>query len=73
MLDARVFTLCVFADENRVNVGVGSFVADNRPAWSDIGKEVEGASEGQVERDVTLADRSSEGTLEGNSVASDRV
>ena len=55
VLDARVLALCVFTDEDGVDVVVGSLVAGNGLARAQVGKEVEGAAERQVERDVTLA------------------
>ena len=56
MLDARVLALGVLANQDRVDVVVGGLVASNRAAGSQVGEEVECAAEGQVERDVALAD-----------------
>jgi hypothetical protein len=68
MLDSGVFTLGVLADENGVNAVVGGLVAGNRPARSQVGEEVECSSQGEVEGNMALADRSGEGALEGNLV-----
>src|SRR5665213_1224646 len=46
VLDTRVFSFCVFSNDNRINIVVGSLVTFNRSAWPDIGKEVEGSTEG---------------------------
>ena len=57
MLDSGVFTLSVFTDEDGVDVVVGGFVTGNGFAGPDIGKEVERAAEGEVERDMAFTDR----------------
>jgi hypothetical protein len=56
VLDARVFSLGVLTDENGVDTVVGGLVALDGLARTDVGEEVEGTTEGQVERDVALAD-----------------
>lgn len=56
MLDTRVLSFSVLADQDGVDVVVCGLVPSNRAARADIGKEVEGAAEGQVERDMTFAD-----------------
>lgn len=56
VLDARVLALGVLTDEDGVDVVVGGLVAGNGLAGTDVGEEVEGAAEGQVEGDVALAD-----------------
>lgn len=71
VLNARVFTLGVLTDEDGVDVVVGGLEAGNRAARTQVGKEVEGTAERQVERDVALADGGGERTLEGNLVLSD--
>ena len=58
VLDARILALGVFTDKNGVNVVVGGFVAGNGFARTDIGKEVKGTTEGEVERDMAFADGS---------------
>jgi hypothetical protein len=68
MLNAGVFTLGVLSDQDGVDVVVWGLVASDGAAGSQVSEEVEGSSEGEVKRDVTLADGSSEGTLEGNLV-----
>jgi hypothetical protein len=56
VLDARVFSLGVLTDENGVDTVVGGLVALDGLARTDVGEEVEGTTESQVERDVALAD-----------------
>lgn len=56
VLDARVFAFGVLADEHRVDVVVWGFVARDGFAGADVGEEVEGAAEGEVEGDVAFAD-----------------
>jgi hypothetical protein len=68
MLDARVFSLSVLTDQDGVDVVVGCLVAGDGSAWSDVGEEVEGSAEGQVEGDVTLANGGRERTLKGDQV-----
>ena len=55
VLNARVFALGVFTDQNRVNAIVGGLVADDRLAGPQVCEKVKGAAESQVERDVALA------------------
>ena len=55
MLNARVLSLGVLTDEDGVDIVVGGLVALDRNTGTDVGKEVEGTAEGQVERDVSLA------------------
>lgn len=57
MLNSRVFTLGVLSDQDGIDVVVVCLVAGDGPAWSQVGEEVEGSSEGKVERDVSLANR----------------
>ena len=71
VLDARVFALGVLTDEDGVDVVVGGLVSLDALAGTHVGEQVEGPSEGQVERDVALANGSSERTLEGDEVALD--
>lgn len=71
VLDAGVLALGVLADQDGVDVVVGGLEALDGPAGTDVGEEVEGTAERQVERDVALADGSREGTLEGNVVLGD--
>lgn len=56
MLDAGVLSLGVLTDQDSVDVVVGGLVPSNGAAGTNIGKEVEGAAEGQVEGDMALAD-----------------
>lgn len=55
MLNARVLSLGVLADDDRVDTVVSRLVTDDGTAGSNVGVEVESATEGQVEGDVTLA------------------
>ena len=57
VLNAGVLALGVLADQDRVDIVVRGLVTGNRAARSEVGEEVEGSSESQVERDVTLANR----------------
>ncbi len=41
VLDPRVLSLGILSDEDRVNIVKGSFVANDRLAGTDIGKEIE--------------------------------
>ena len=56
VLDARVFPLGVLADEHRVDVVVGGFVAGDGFAGTDVGEEVECAAKGEIQGDVAFAD-----------------
>lgn len=58
VLDARVFTFGVFTDQDGVDVVVGGLEACDGAAGTDVGKEVEGAAESEVERDVAFSDGS---------------
>ena len=57
MFDARVFTLCVLTDQDRVDIIVGCLVASNGLARTHVSKKVEGTAQRQVERNVALANR----------------
>lgn len=72
VLNTRVFTLGIFSNQNTVDVLVWSLEAFNRLAWSNVGVETECPSQGQVERDVTFSDGSSERTLQSDGVLLDR-
>lgn len=71
VLNARVLALGVLTDQDGVDVVIGGLEALDGPAGTDVGEKVEGTAECQVEGDVTLADGSREGTLEGNVVPVD--
>ena len=58
VLNARVFTLGVFTDQDGVDIVVGGLVTSDRSAGADVGEEVEGTAEGKVEGDVTLSNGS---------------
>lgn len=55
VLNSRVFSLSVLANEDGVDAIVGSLEAGNRAARTDVGKQVESSTKSQVERDVSLA------------------
>ena len=55
VLDARIFALGIFTDENGVDVVVGGLVAGDGFAWADVSEEVESAAKGEVERDMAFA------------------
>jgi hypothetical protein len=71
VLDARVLALGVLADQNRIDIVVGGLEAGDGAAGADVGKQVEGAAERQVERDVALANGGGERALERNQVLGD--
>lgn len=73
VLDARVLALGVLADQDGVDVVVGGLVAGDGAAGPQVGEEVEGAAQGEVERDVALADWGGEGPLERDLVALDAL
>ena len=58
VLDARVLPLGVFTNEYSVDVVIWSLITFNRLAGSNVGEEVEGSSEGQIERDMAFSNRS---------------
>jgi hypothetical protein len=55
MLDTRVFAFSVLSNEDGVDIIIGRFVALDGCAGSNICKEVEGTSEGQVKGYVAFA------------------
>jgi hypothetical protein len=55
VLDAGVFTLGVLSDQDGVDAIVGGLEARDGAAGSQVGEEVEGSSEGEVEGDMALA------------------
>ena len=55
VLNSRVFTLGVLTDKDSVDIVVGGLVPSDRTARTEVGKEVECAAQGEVERDVALA------------------
>jgi hypothetical protein len=73
MLNSTVFALGVLTDQDGVHVVVRSLVAGDRLAGTQVGEEVEGSAQSQVQRNVTLANRSGQGTLEGNVVTLNAV
>jgi hypothetical protein len=71
VLNARVLSLGVLTDQDGVDVVVGSLVAGDGSAGTDVGEEVEGAAEGKVEGDVALANGRRKRALEGDQVLLD--
>lgn len=57
MFDPTVFTLGVFADKDGVDVVIGGFVASDRHAGTDVGKEVECTAKSKVERNMAFSYR----------------
>lgn len=57
VLNARVLALGVLSDQDGVDVIVRGLEAGDGTARSQIGKEVEGTAQSQIERDVALANR----------------
>lgn len=55
VLDARVLALGVLSDQDGVNTIVGGLETGDGSAGSQVGEQVEGSSQGQVEGDVALA------------------
>jgi hypothetical protein len=49
MLNARVFSFRVFANEDSVNITIWRLVSFNRYARSNVGEEREGSAEREVE------------------------
>ena len=56
MLNTRVFSLGILTDQDGVDVIIRRFVPGNGFTGADIGEKVEGAAEGEVERDMAFAD-----------------
>jgi hypothetical protein len=55
VLDTRVLSLGVLTDEDGVDVVIRRLETLDGHAGTDVGEEGEGSSEGEVERDVALA------------------
>lgn len=73
VLDTTVLSFGVLTDQDSVYVVVWGLVSCDALARSNVCEKVEGSSEGEVERDVTLADGRGKRTFEGDVVASDTV
>lgn len=56
VLDTRILSLGVLTNEHRVDIIIRRLEALDGDARSNIGEQVEGSAEGQVERDMSLAD-----------------
>jgi len=56
VLNARVLSFCVFADENGVDIIIWCLVSGDGYTWPDVGEKVESPSEGQIKGNVTLSD-----------------
>ena len=68
VLNAGVFTLGVLTDQDGVDTIVGGLVASNGAARTDVGEQVEGPAQSQVQGDVTLTDGGGQRTLKRNVV-----
>ena len=71
MLNARVLALGVLADQDGIDIVVGGLEAGDGAARTQVGEEVEGTAQGEVERDMALAYGGGKGTLEGDLVLLD--
>ena len=58
VLNPGILALGVLTDQDSVDIIVGSLVASDGSTRANVGEEVESATEGQVEGDVTLANGS---------------
>lgn len=58
MFDPTIFSLGIFTDKDGVDVVIGGFVAGDRYAGTDVGKEVECTAKGEVEGDMAFSYRS---------------
>jgi hypothetical protein len=56
VLNTRVLSLGVFTNENSVDIVVGGLVSLDRNTWPNVGEQVEGSAQGEVEGNVALAD-----------------
>lgn len=63
MFNPAVFSLCVFTDEDCVDVVVGGFEALDGATGTDVGEEGEGAAEGEVKGNVAFADGGCKGAF----------
>ena len=57
VLNAGVFTLGVLTDQDSVNTVIGGLVTGDGAARTDVGEEVEGTAQSQVQGNVSLANR----------------
>jgi hypothetical protein len=73
MLDSTVLSLSVLTNEDSVDVVIWCLVSSNALAGTNVGEEVEGSAECQVERDVALADGCCERTFESDVVSVNAV
>lgn len=55
VLDTGIFTLSVLSDKDGVDIVVGGLEAGDGAARSEVSEKVEGSSQGQVQRDMALA------------------
>lgn len=58
MLNARVFALGIFTDQDSVDIVVRGLVASDGPARANIGEEVESATKCKVKGNMALSNRS---------------
>lgn len=55
VLNTRVFTLSILTNQHGVDVVVGGLVTGDRTAGTDVGEQVEGTTQSEVQGDVALA------------------
>lgn len=71
VLNTGIFTFSVFTNEDSINILVRGLVTFDGATRTNVGIQVEGTTEGQVERNVTLTNGSSKRTLESNGTLTD--
>ena len=57
MLDPTVFPFGVLADKDGVDIVIRGFVAGDRHAGADVGKEIECTAKSKIERDMAFSYR----------------
>ena len=55
VFDPTIFSFGIFTDKDGVDVVIGGFVAGDRYAGTDVGKEVERTAKGEVEGDMAFS------------------
>ena len=55
MFDPTVLSFGVFADKDGVDIVIGGFVAGDRDAGTDVGKEIKGTTKSEIERDMSFS------------------
>ncbi len=56
MLDTGIFSFRVLSDENGINIVIRRLESLDGDAGPDVGEEVEGSTQSQVERNMALPD-----------------